>query len=382
MENAAIETNLSLRKRRIRLFAGLFFGLLAALTLLGNTLVALTLPKVAVQAAEFGSLQVSYNSTTLVQSAEELSLRNPAGWKVKQVLAKEGDRVSKGGVLVTYADDSARLQIEVQQAALQKLQVQLELLQKQYILNVHNGDESAAAETRAAIESANSDISLQQAQIQGMQKALQENGRLVAPVDGIVKEVHALEGAAGVSDGPDILLVNSERGYRIELKPPAALASSLRIGDKLEVSVERADGEDNVKVEGEVANIERESFGSESSGGEEAVSAAEYRVIVKLFDDAIREGEAVSVHMELTILDEDTMLVPSSAVRVDNSGYYVLVIEERKGPLGNTKHASRRAIAVKGSSNGMSAVTGSLFEGDSVIVESEEPLSTGERVRS
>lgn len=377
METEATEARQKLRQRRIRLAAGVFVGLLVALTLLGNTLLALTLPKVAVQPAQSGLLPVRYDGMAVVGPVEELSLRGPAGWKVKQVHAAEGERVHKGQVLVTYDDRDARRQIEDQQAALQKLQLQLELLQQQYIQATHDGDEAAVAGAQAALGSAELDIAAQQQYIAGLQADMAENGTLAAPVDGIVKEVHALAGTAGASAGPDVLLVSSARGYRFELRPPAWLAEALQAGDKLEVQVQ---GVDSRTVEGVVAEIDQNPLGEDGGAGE-SMAAPGYRIVVKLFDETIRGGEAVKVHIEKEASETDTMLVPGTAIHRDGVSYYVLVIEERQGPLGNAYYASRRSIAVKDTSDGMTAVSGNLFEGERIIVESEEPLTEGERVR-
>ncbi|WP_217596695.1 efflux RND transporter periplasmic adaptor subunit [Cohnella sp. GbtcB17] len=416
MDTEATGAGQKLRQRRIRVAAGVFAGLLVALTLLGNTLLALTLPKVAVQSVQSGRVKAQYDGTAVVQPVETLSLPNPAGWKVKQVLAKEGDRVHQGQVLVTYDDRDARQQIEAQQASLKKLQLQVGLLQQQYIQAAKEGDAADVAGAKADLENADIDIAAQQQLIAGLQADMTEKGKLVAPVDGIVKEVHALAGTAGVSAGPDVLLVSSGRGYRFELRPPVSLAETLAVGDKLEVLVgmkgqvqgeEQGQGElqgqgetqgevqgqngvqngGSRAVEGVVTEILQDLPGSEGSGGGDVedgtgtASAPGYRIVVKLTDASIRGGETVKVHLEKEASEADTMLVPSAAVHRDADGAYVLVIEERQGPLGNAYYASRRSVSVKETDGGMSAVSGSLFEGDRMIVESEEPLSEGERVR-
>ncbi|MDG0794006.1 hypothetical protein OMP38_26665 [Cohnella ginsengisoli] len=115
--------------------------------------------------------------------------------------------------------------------------------------------------------------------------------------------------------------------------------------------------------------------------GAGTASVPGYRIVVKLTDASIRGGETIKVHLEKEASETDTMLVPSAAIHRDGDGAYVLVIEERQGPLGNAYYASRRSVSVKETGDGMSAVAGSLFEGDRMIVESEEPLSEGERVR-
>ncbi|MDI4649286.1 efflux RND transporter periplasmic adaptor subunit [Cohnella hashimotonis] len=421
MDTEATGAGQKLRQRRIRMAAGVFAGLLVVLTLLGNTLLALTLPKVAVQPVQSGRVKAQYDGTAVVQPVETLSLPNPAGWKVKQVLAKEGDRVHQGQALVTYDDRDAREQIEAQQASLKKLQLQIALLQQQYIQAAKDGDAADVAGAKSALESADIDIVAQQQLIAGLQADMAEKGKLVAPVDGIVKEVHALAGTAGVSAGPDVLLASSGHGYRFELRPPASLAETLAVGDKLEVQVQ-AQGEkqgklqgekqgdmqsevqgkaqreeqgqmkgdmqggDNQTVAGVVTEILQDLPGLDGSGaGEEEDGAASsvpgYRIVVKLTDASIRGGETVKVHLEKEASETDTMLVPSAAVHRDGDGTYVFVIEERQGPLGNAYYASRRSVSVKETGDGMSAVSGSLFEGDRMIVESEEPLSEGERVR-
>ncbi|MGV2806597.1 hypothetical protein GNF85_23960, partial [Clostridium perfringens] len=70
------------RKRKVSITAGLFTGLLLILTFAGNTLQALTLPKVVITSVNKGSLVHSYVGRSTINPKEERELIHPSGWKV------------------------------------------------------------------------------------------------------------------------------------------------------------------------------------------------------------------------------------------------------------------------------------------------------------
>jgi hypothetical protein len=59
----------------------------------------------------------------------------------------------------------------------------------------------------------------------------------------------------------------------------------------------------------------------------------------------------------------------------------VYTVEERKGPLGNAFHATRRNVKISDAHDGMTAISEGLFEREQVIVESGQPIMDGDRVR-
>jgi len=73
-------------------------------------------------------------------------------------------------------------------------------------------------------------------------------------------------------------------------------------------------------------------------------------------------------------------IIPSSAIREDSNGKYVLIVSAKSTPLGNRYTAQRVDVTVLASDETMSAVEGE-FSGEYVITTSSTPISAGMQVR-
>ncbi len=74
-------------------------------------------------------------------------------------------------------------------------------------------------------------------------------------------------------------------------------------------------------------------------------------------------------------------IVPNSAIREDNNGKFILIIQQKSSPLGNRYVATRVDIEVLASDDTQSAVSGALIGYEDVITTSTKPLETGQLVR-
>ena len=75
------------------------------------------------------------------------------------------------------------------------------------------------------------------------------------------------------------------------------------------------------------------------------------------------------------------LIVPSSAIRTDSNGTFVLRVDAKNSPLGNRYIARRVGVEVLASDDNNSAVTADLSNGDYVITTSSAPIKSGEQVR-
>ncbi|MGG6311699.1 efflux RND transporter periplasmic adaptor subunit [Paenibacillus macerans] len=369
----------SARQRKIRLLAGLFIGSLLVFTLLGNTLQGLTLPKVLIAEASPGELVHSYEGTAMLQYEAERALPNPAGWKVARVLVQEGDKVRKGDTLVEYDPGEAQQQLVDMKASLEKLKLSLGGLEAAYKQAAQDGDEAAKQNAKAAIETANIDISAQGQHLAALQQSLEENRRLKAPFDGIVIEVAAEEGLASAGE-PDIRMSNATKGFRMELQIPNDVGDLLRIGDELDVLLP---DRDNLSVAGKISGLKAGTGGGASGSGTNGTAgdaAPGQLLTVSLQGEDLRSGEKARITVEKSG-NAGTLLIPNAAVREDDAGAFVYTVESREGPLGNAHYVVRTEVDVAGSNGHATSVVGGLFEGQQIIVDSTDPIIEGSRVR-
>ena len=75
------------------------------------------------------------------------------------------------------------------------------------------------------------------------------------------------------------------------------------------------------------------------------------------------------------------IIIPSSAIRTDTNGTFVLKVESKNSPLGNRYIARRVPVEVLASDDTNSAVSADLGYGDYVITTSSAPLKNGQLVR-
>lgn len=75
------------------------------------------------------------------------------------------------------------------------------------------------------------------------------------------------------------------------------------------------------------------------------------------------------------------MIVPNSAIREDNNGKFILIVEQQSSPLGNRYKATRVDVEVVASDDTQSAITGGVYGWESVITTSTKPVEAGQLVR-
>ncbi len=74
-------------------------------------------------------------------------------------------------------------------------------------------------------------------------------------------------------------------------------------------------------------------------------------------------------------------VVPTSAVREDSKGKFVLVVNSKSTPLGNRYKIKKAYVTVIQSDDTNSAVTGDVYQGQYVVTTATSPLDDGMRVR-
>lgn len=75
------------------------------------------------------------------------------------------------------------------------------------------------------------------------------------------------------------------------------------------------------------------------------------------------------------------LVVPNSAIREDNNGKFILIVETKSTPLSNRYIATRVDVEVLASDDTSSAVSGALYGYEYVITTSTAPVEAGKQVR-
>ncbi|EJW16454.1 efflux transporter, RND family, MFP subunit [Paenibacillus alvei DSM 29] len=347
-------------------------------------MLTLHLPKVRTEQGREGALVTTWRGTARLIPRQHIDLSNRAEWSIKKVYVKEGDRVVKGQTLITYENPAAVQEILDVQAGLAGQRLTLVDLQDDYIEAVQNNDGMRARSTKREIERVRIAIGVQERKVTTMQSEANDRRRIIAPFDGVVTQVRATPQLPSGSGGPDVSVANRQQGYQFEIVIPDAFGRELRTGEKIRVHIEHEEA--NVPVEGSITDI-RPMAGVD--GGASLQEEAEWsasqtnssqRVIVKVQHPNIQANELVSVELTQTKKSDGGMLVSNQAIRQAGKDSYVLIIEERSGPLGNIFIASKVSVRL-GGTNGQETLVQGVYAKAQIIVESSEPVTDGQRVR-
>ena len=74
-------------------------------------------------------------------------------------------------------------------------------------------------------------------------------------------------------------------------------------------------------------------------------------------------------------------IVPNSAIREDNNGKFILIVESKSSPLRTRYIASRVDVEVLASDDNNTAISAGLYGYEYVITTSTKPVEAGKQVR-
>jgi HlyD family secretion protein len=373
------------RKRNIQVVFMVFMGLLLFFTLFSNTIQSLTLPKVRTEKPTKGNLLFTIEGSGILQPLAEVKLSNTSGLKVEQILVKEGQRVKKGQKLIIYESKTAEQELKDEITNLEKQKIDQQNWQDQYIQSALEEDEFKIRNARRDIEKGKLDILAQENKISGLKNRLTSEKQLLSPFDGLISKLNAVEGLTSMGE-PDVIVSNSSLGYRLNIVVDSAYLSNLGIsaGEKIEVEVDMNHGQETRTLSGsieEVANSESRTDSSSSNESGKTQTISQKALRIKVVDPELKGGEQARIKFEKQSLQED-LLLSNEAIHEDREGLFVYKVDEQRGALGNVFVAQKVRIHSSEKNEKETMIQSDiLYEEDSIILESSEPLEDGNRVR-
>ncbi|SNB47080.1 efflux RND transporter periplasmic adaptor subunit [Geobacter sp. DSM 9736] len=214
-----------------------------------------TVRGVAIQQVGREEITDFFAATGTVRSAVVASVAARVAGTVTAVHVREGERVSKGKLLVTVQADenasgAAGAAAAVEEASLgvkealarrklaedtfrrfEKLYLEQAVTRQEYETRLTERDVAEQGASRAEARLAQA---REQARAAG---TIAGYSKITAPMTGIVT-AKAVETGATVFPGTPLVTIEQEKHYRLEASVPDNLASGLRLGQELEVSVD------------------------------------------------------------------------------------------------------------------------------------------------
>ncbi len=424
MQNGMNSTGVTKRKS-VRNLMLVFTGMMVLLTFFSNTINNITAPKVLCVRPESGQLVKEFSGEGEVRADKILEQTIPVRMKVLTVAVKAGEAVKKGQTLMTLdtseledqirdeTDIGRQKELRVEQlreelseaslkeydrtvdSAFEKLENLRNKLKKVEMLfeagavaavDVENAkNEAADAErgfeaakagrekginnSKRNLENAQSELEMQERKVDRLKGQL-EFRTVTALADGIILELKFAEGTFTDGTTPVYRLADAAAGFSFYADVDRDAAGYLAPGDTAELEISALG---SGRLEAEISGIREleEQRGTKKT------------IVINIDSDIAAEGLAGGEKGFFELrksIAECPVLVPNSAVGQDSSGYFVYVVGERKGPLGNEYYARKVKISTGGSDFMNTAVLSGISSYDRVISGSDKPFSDGMRI--
>lgn len=369
----------SMRKTTGRLIIA-FILMMLVLTLMSNTLLQYSLPRVTAKMPTFGGLNFKVSGSGAVESAETVKINAvQTSWPVKEVKVEVGDQIKKGQVLIEFDTKAAEEAIANEQLSYDQQQINLEKLQISYKEAIQSGDEKLLGTIALDIESSRLTLNAQKRKINDLQKQITQNAQLVSTVNGKVEEVLA---TVGMTIPPGTAAFNviqkSTGGYVFKADVSEEQAKYLKVGQAIHVTIPSLD--DSV-IQGKISAIETKK--SEKSGNLQPPTGKK-EISVAVNDKRLQGGEYGEFEWKQepdTDADMRALLIPNAALRESKEeGKFVYYIGEREGSLGKEYFIRKTKVVVKEADDQNAQIKDGLNGNERIVISSNKQIKDGQRV--
>jgi multidrug efflux pump subunit AcrA (membrane-fusion protein) len=188
---------------------------------------------------------------------------------------------------------------------------------------------------------------------------------ITAPISGTVTAVNVTSGNNTKPETPVVVMQPEGKGYTMSFSVTNEQAKRLSVGDQADLV--NSWRYDDVTVM--LASIKPDK---NDPGQKKELT----------FDvtGSVTPGQMLNVSVGQKSANYD-LIVPNSAIREDNNGKFILIVESKSSPLGTRYTASRVDVEVLASDDTQSAISGALYGYEFVITTSTKPVEAGKLVR-
>ena len=188
---------------------------------------------------------------------------------------------------------------------------------------------------------------------------------ITAPVAGIVTSVNVTAGEKTDASRELAIMQPEGKGYSMSFSVTTEQAKKVKVG--------------------EIAEVQNSWFYSDIEATLTGIrpdpeNANEKKLLVFDVKGDVQAGQSVSLSIGQRSAEYD-LLVPNSAVREDNQGKFILIVESKSSPLGNRYMAKRVDVQVLGADDLKTAISAPLFGYEYVITTATQPVEAGKQVR-
>lgn len=414
------------RKKKILKVGQIFLIVIIILTFTSKSIHNLTLPKVSVTSAKSGSLIVEIVRECTVKAVKRVEHYIDFSATVKEVKVSVGDAVVSGEPILILDKESLELELVKKEIGLKKLRLQYgkamigniednlyiyeqrikeaetDLLKKEEEVNIneklynegaisrkeldntiseHNsaelGYENAERDfirqeeileqeiekQKSEIELMKLDISSAQIEIDQLKKII-NSCTVTATSDGVIKELSFKEGMIINNSKPVYILDSPDQGFEVEVVLNSEESQYLEMEDNAQIFLK---SQNNDVLKGKIKTIE------------DAENTDKKLVVVGLADANLKGGEIGEFYIKKPV-GSYKFLIPRQALREDEKGKFVYILEERNGPLGREYYLVRNSVKEGDSDHNNLGIISGLLGDERIIVRSSKSIYEGSLV--
>lgn len=191
---------------------------------------------------------------------------------------------------------------------------------------------------------------------------LESEGKLYAPEDGILIELHMNENRI-LSGKEAIQIATSSEGYQIPLRLDSKSVKDVTVASKAQANIS------GKKIEIELTSIA--TYPDEDD---------KIAVMAKLPEGSYQEGLSSEVIIQKKQAQYNTC-IPLGALRNDNDGDFIFLLDESKTILGIQVTLRRVPVEVEMKDDKMAALSGAIDSRSQILMTSNKMVESGDRVR-
>ena len=204
-----------------------------------------------------------------------------------------------------------------------------------------------------------------EAKVKELEEGDEGSLEITAPVAGTIVSMAFVAGET-IQTGSEVATIQiAGKGFTMSLTVPNEQAVLVSVGDEAEVS----NGWWYTDVHARVSSIKPDP-----------TNPSKQKVIKFEVEGDVSSGQSLSVTVGQKTANYD-IIVPSSAVREDTNGKFVLRVNAKSTPLGNRYIAERVEVKVLAEDATRTAISGDLSGWEYIITTATRPIEDGQQVR-
>lgn len=300
---------------------------------------------------------VTSSSIATVVSEREIDICSELTGKIERILAKEGDKVTKGQKLVQLNDNKLRLIVEEKRIREEKLIKEFERYQKLF-------NQGVVPEIELTEREFNYKIALNE-----LRKATDdlEKTEIFSPINGMVSKVHLEPGELvriGAYADQSILTLIDPNRLHISMGIDETDIERVKVGQDAEIMFEAVPGK---ILRGKVKRIAEAVTSNDLIG-------QTYEVIIGLLEreDWIRPGMTADVNI-IVAQKENVLRIPLEAVIEKRGEHFVYVLKNERASLTKISQGFNSMEFVE--------INSGINEGEKVMISNLEKVKNGDRVK-